>query len=115
MTALRVAIALLAALVIFGAAHAQTAVHEITMTAKKYEFDPSRITVKQGEHVRLVVTALDRDHGIKIEAFHINRELRKGVPVTIDFTADKAGAFPFECSKFCGLGHKRMKGVLVVE
>ena len=30
-------------------------------------------------------------------------------------TADKAGTFPFECSHFCGFGHKRMKGELVVE
>ncbi|HVN05121.1 MAG TPA: cupredoxin domain-containing protein [Bryobacteraceae bacterium] len=93
----------------------QTAVTEIKMTAKKYEFDPSQIKVKQGDHVRLIITATDRDHGIKIAAFHIEQELKKGEPTTIEFTADKTGTFPFECSKFCGLGHKRMKGELVVE
>ncbi len=93
----------------------QAAVTEIKMTAKKYEFSPSRIAVKQGDRVRLVIVATDRDHGIKIEAFHIDQELRRGEPATVEFTADKAGTFPFECSKFCGLGHKRMKGQLVVE
>jgi hypothetical protein len=38
---------------------------EIRMTAKKYEYDPAVITVKEGEHVRLIITALDHDHGFK--------------------------------------------------
>jgi len=96
-------------------AAAQTAPNEIKVTAKKYEFNPSAIKVKQGDHVRLVVTALDHDHGFKLDAFNIDQLLKKGEAVTIEFTADKTGTFPFECSHFCGLGHKRMKGELVVE
>jgi len=96
-------------------ATAQTTPNEIKVSAKKYEFDPSAIKVKQGDHVRLVVTALDHDHGFKLEAFNIDQLLKKGEAVTIEFTADKAGTFPFECSHYCGLGHKRMKGELVVE
>jgi len=106
---------LLAAMAVPSAVRAQSSVNEIKMTAKKYEFNPSQIKVKQGEHVRLVITATDHDHGFKLEAFNINQELKKGEAVTVEFTAEKAGAFPFECSKFCGLGHKRMKGELVVE
>jgi len=88
---------------------------EIKMTAKKYQFDPSVLTVKQGARVRLVITATDRDHGFKLKAYDINQHLKKGVPTTVEFTADKAGTFPFECSDFCGLGHSHMKGKLVVE
>ena len=88
---------------------------EIKVTAKKYEFDPSVITVKKGDHVKLIITALDRDHGFKLEAFNINQKLKKGDPATIEFTADKAGTFPFQCSDFCGMGHRRMKGKLVVQ
>lgn len=89
--------------------------HEITMSAKKYEFAPNAITVKKGEHVKLIITATDRDHGFKLDAFKINQHLKKGEPATVEFTADKAGEFPFECSVICGLGHHRMKGKLVVE
>ena len=90
-------------------------VHEVTMTAKNYEFEPSVITVKKGEKVRLMITATDRDHGIKIDGYDINQELKKGDPATIEFTADKAGTFEFKCSVYCGLGHRKMKGKLVVE
>jgi len=88
---------------------------EIRITAKKYEYDPAVITVSQGEHVKLVITALDHDHGFKIDTFHIDELLKKGEQTTIEFTADTTGTFPFQCSHFCGLGHKGMKGELVVE
>jgi len=94
--------------------HVGKGVKEIRMTAKKYEYEPSVITVKQGEHVRLVITALDHDHGFKIDAYHIDELLKKGEPTTIEFTADTTGTFPFQCSHFCGLGHKGMKGELIV-
>ena len=87
---------------------------QIKMTAKKYEFDPSVINVKKGDDVKLVITALDHDHGFKLEAFKINQRLKKGAPTTLEFTADKVGTFPFECSHFCGVGHGKMKGKLVV-
>ena len=74
--------------------------HEIKMTAKKYQFDPNTITVKKGERVRLLITALDRDHGFKLEAFGIKQKLKKGDTETIEFTADKTGTFPFQCSEF---------------
>jgi cytochrome c oxidase subunit II len=96
-------------------AQSTAAGQEIQMTAQKYDFNPDTVTVKKGDRVRLVITAVDRDHGIKIDAFHINQKLPKGQPVTVEFTADQAGTFPFECSRFCGLGHKKMKGKLVVE
>jgi len=91
------------------------ATHEIPMTAKKYEFNPNLITVRKGEHVKLVITATDRDHGFKLEAFKINQHLKKGEPTTVEFDAKNAGEFPFQCSVICGMGHHRMKGALVVE
>jgi cytochrome c oxidase subunit II len=91
------------------------ATHEIQMTAKKYEFTPNVITVKKGEPVKLVITATDRDHGFKLDAFKINQRLKKGVPTTVEFTADKVGEFPFKCSVICGIGHHRMKGKVIVE
>jgi cytochrome c oxidase subunit II len=93
---------------------AQAAGSETKMTAKKYEFDPNVVTVKNGERVKLVITAVDHDHGFKLEAFKIDARLKKGIPTTVEFIPDKAGTFPFECSHFCGVGHGKMKGKLVV-
>ena len=103
------------ALLTVSLAQEKPEVREIAITAKKYEFSPSEIRVRQGESVKLSITALDRKHGFKIEALDIDRELPKGEVVTIDLKADRAGTFPIACSKFCGLGHGKMKGQLVVE
>jgi cytochrome c oxidase subunit II len=87
----------------------------IAVSARKYEFNPNVIKVKQGDHVKLVITATDRDHGFKLPAYDINQRLAKGVATTVEFTANRAGTFPFECSVVCGLGHHKMKGQLIVE
>src|SRR5438045_9782707 len=108
----KVAVAAIVFLAVAGAAVAQEPAPagggegEIKVTAKKYQFDPNVITVKKGDHVKLIITALDRDHGLKLEAFNINQKLKKGDPATIEFTADKAGTFPFQCSALRGLGHR---------
>jgi len=118
MRGIRIALAALSLVVgaaAVGAQEASPAANEIKVTAKKYEFDPSQIQVKKGDHVKLVITAVDHDHGFKLDAYHIDQVLKKGEAATVEFTADQAGTFPFACSHFCGLGHKRMKGELVVE
>ena len=90
-------------------------VHEFQITSRKYEFGPSSLRVKKGDDLKLVIGALDHDHGFRLDEFHINKKIEKGKTVTVEFTADKAGTFPFRCSNFCGLGHGGMKGTLVVE
>ena len=105
----------LAGTVLAAGQAASSGYHEFTMTAKNYEFDPSVITVKKGEKVRLFITATDRDHGINIQGYDIDQVLKKGATATIEFTASKAGTFEFKCSVYCGMGHHKMKGKLVVE
>ena len=90
-------------------------VKEFTMTAKQFQFDPSVITVKQGDKVRIKITSLDVPHGFALPDFNINQNLEPKKEVIVDFIADKKGEFPFHCSVICGQGHKEMTGKLVVE
>ena len=91
-----------------------SAYHEFTMTAKDTGFDPDMITVKKGEKVRLIITATDCEHEFRLDAFDINQVLKKSSPEIIEFTASKAGKFEFKCSVYCGKGHGKMRGRLVV-
>jgi cytochrome c oxidase subunit II len=93
----------------------QPGVSEFELTAVKYNFAPNVVKVKKGDRVKLVITARDREHGFQLAAFHIDRRLPKGEAVTVEFTADRTGTFPFQCSVFCGFGHKKMTGQLIVE
>ncbi len=91
------------------------AVRTFDVTASKYKFEPSRIEVNQGDHVKIVLHSSDTTHGFAIKEFKVEVEIPKGgAPVTVEFVADQVGTFDFHCSHFCGLGHRKMKGQLVV-
>jgi heme/copper-type cytochrome/quinol oxidase subunit 2 len=90
-------------------------VRTFEITASKYMFEPSTIEVKRGDHVKLILRSRDTTHGLALKEFKVNVEIPKGgAPVTAEFVADQAGTFQFKCSHFCGLGHRGMKGQLVV-
>jgi len=103
----------------------QQPVNGISMTAYYWSFEPSTITVKKGETVRLVITSVNNmmpmmpmmfpNHGIDIHDYDIDYTLPVGETVTIEFVADKTGEFHFHCSVYCGIGHEDMHGELIVE
>jgi len=86
----------------------------IKVTAKKFEFKPSVITVKKGELVELELTTSDRRHGFDAPDLKIHAEIKPGAPTRVQFKPDKAGHFVFHCSVFCGDGHEEMTGEIVV-
>src|ERR1700757_460608 len=107
-------------------------VQVIEMTAKKYEYSASPVHVKVGTKVQLKITAIDHDHGFKIGSvpdgsssadksglvFTSEQEcwqLKKGETTLIEFLPQTPGTYTFKCCHTCGLGHKGMKGQIVVE
>mgnify|MGYP001611207042 CR=1 FL=1 len=93
----------------------ESAVKEFDITAKKWDFTPSTITVNQGDKVILHITSTDVKHGFGLTDFGVKGDLNPGETTTIEFTADKKGTFTFFCSVQCGSGHSEMKGKLIVE
>jgi len=92
----------------------QDGVRTIEMQARQFEFVPSTVVVREGETVRLEVTSQDVTHGLAVEAYDIDKRLPPHETVTVEFTADQPGRRHFHCSVFCGAGHERMHGTLVV-
>jgi cytochrome c oxidase subunit II len=94
---------------------AAKATQRFEVTASRYKFDPARIEVRQGDVVELVLRSADTDHGLAIKAYAVKVAIPKsGETVGVSFVASRVGTFPIECSEYCGSGHKRMKGELVV-
>ena len=89
-------------------------VHEVQVLAKRFAFEPSIIQVVAGEPVRLVIRSDDGVHGFAIPDLNIDVQIpRGGAPVTVEFTAPRAGRYEVACSVFCGGGHGQMKAALV--
>ncbi len=61
-------------------------------------YDPSSLTVKQGEVVTLAVfNSDDNTHGLVIPAFNVDTGIIKhGITARVTFTADKVGTFTFD-------------------
>jgi len=86
----------------------------IEITAKRFSYSPSEITVKKGEPVDLVFHTADVGHGIKFKELGLQTQIGKGSDGELRFTPDKAGDFVGHCSHFCGTGHGSMMLMLHV-
>jgi len=88
----------------------------IEITAERFEFWPSEITVDQGEEVELRIRSADTIHGFRIVGTSTNLVIPKrgkGEAVTT-FSATAPGHYTIECNRMCGAGHNFMRAVLVV-
>jgi cytochrome c oxidase subunit II len=94
-----------------GAAATEQVIH---LTAKKFEYSPSEITVKKGQPVVIEIVSLDRKHGFTIPDLKVRSDVKPGTQNVVRFTPGKAGTFNFHCDLFCGSGHEGMAGTLVV-
>ena len=81
----------------------------IEITAKKYEFSPSQITLKKGEPVILRVISTDRIHGFMSRALKVDTDIFPGKSTDIAVTPATAGTFMVICDHYCGTGHGNMK------
>jgi len=90
-------------------------IKEFDITARQWDFNPSTITVKEGDKVKLNVESIDVTHGFSLFEFGVSERLNPGQTTNIEFTADRKGEYTFLCSVPCGPGHRGMKGTLVVE
>jgi cytochrome c oxidase subunit 2 len=87
----------------------------IAITAKRFEFVPSTITLKKGETVTLRVTSEDVTHGFFLRPLKIDTDLTPGQTRDLTVTPQTAGTFTAICHHFCGAQHGNMKMTVVVE
>lgn len=88
----------------------------IEISAERFEFWPSEITVAEGEEVELRLRSDDTMHGFRIVGTGTNLLIPKrgkGYAVA-RFTGRQPGRYTFECSRMCGAGHNFMRGILSV-
>ena len=86
----------------------------VTVTARKYAFDPARIEVNQNDLVRVTLRSEDIPHSFTIDSYRIAKRVGAGQTVTFEFRADQAGSFPIYCNLRQEDGCRNMHGELVV-
>jgi mono/diheme cytochrome c family protein len=78
-------------------------------------FTPDQLRLVAGEPVRLRLTSPAVVHGLTIPGLGIDIEaIEPGKVVTVDFTPAAPGRYAFACTRWCGIDHWRMRGVIEV-
>ncbi|HZQ23261.1 MAG TPA: cupredoxin domain-containing protein [Terriglobales bacterium] len=98
-----------------GKLHAANEVRVVEITAKRFEFSPSQITLKKGETVKLRLNSQDVHHGFFLRPLKLDEEIAPGETHEVTVTPQTAGTFTIICDHFCGANHGNMKMTVVVE
>jgi cytochrome c oxidase subunit II len=110
-------VALAAALLLAGAAvrvPAQGAPRRIALSARKFEFSTPVIHAAHGESIVLVLSADDFMHGFSIPELNARIDILPGKTVELALRDLRPGRYAILCDNFCGEGHDKMTGALLV-
>ena len=88
--------------------------YEVYMTAQVFAFQPNQIEVPVGSTVTFYVTALDVQHGFKLQDTNVNMMVLPGQVAKLTTTFERVGEYPYICNEYCGSGHAAMFGSLRV-
>lgn len=97
-----------------AASPAQAPAVRMEIIAGKFAFDPKVFEVKKGQRITVVLTSPDFVHGFALPDFNVRADGIPGKTIEVTFVAYKAGKFVYLCDNFCGEGHDRMSGFLIV-
>src|SRR4029078_8804849 len=90
-------------------------VREFVITGDHYAFSPPSIQVNQNDLVKITFTAKDMPHSFTIDGpYRISKRAGAGQTVTLEFRADKSGAYSFYCNLSADAKCQDMKGTLTV-
>lgn len=98
-----------------GKADHETTTLTFDVTGGNFYYAPNEIRVKQGDTVKIIFTNAGGYHNFVLDEFNVKfGPINGGESKTVEFVADKIGAFEF----YCSVGkHRQMgqKGTLIVE
>ncbi len=97
-----------------GSAADAASARRIPVVATKFVFSANEIRLRKGEPVTLVLSSPDFAHGFAVPDLDARVDLIPGKTVELTVKPDRAGRFVFLCDNFCGEGHDKMTGVIVV-
>ena len=114
-----VTLVLLAAAIVSGiaAAKSQSTPQVVRVTAERFMFTPSEVTVTPGTEIEFQLTSEDTSHGFRIlgQSVEIAIPKRGRGAATVKFKPPEPGTYIFECSRMCGAGHSFMRGTIRVK
>jgi cytochrome c oxidase subunit II len=73
------------------------------------------LKLREGETYRLHISSLDLQHGFSLQPLNMNFQVLPGYDHVLTLTPTSKGEFIIVCNEFCGIGHDKMFGKIIVE
>lgn len=87
---------------------------DIYLVARMWSWYPI-LKLREGETYRLHMSSTDLQHGFSLQPMNINFQVSPGYDHVITLTPTSSGEFTIVCNEFCGIGHERMIGKVLVD
>ena len=73
------------------------------------------LKLKKDAQYRLHISSMDVQHGFSLLPINLNLQILPGYDHVVTITPTQAGEYTIVCNEFCGIGHHRMTGKILVE
>jgi cytochrome c oxidase subunit 2 len=100
--------------VLVGYARGEDEERVVRITASRFRYEPTQITLKRGERVVLELVSNDVTMGFNAPDFGVRTDIVPGTVARVPIQPDKVGTFLYHCDIFCGDGHEDMSGTIQV-
>jgi len=84
------------------------------LTARMWMWYPA-LKLRRGETYRLHMSSMDLQHGFSLQPLNMNFQVVPGYDHVLTITPTSTGEFTIVCNEFCGIGHDKMIGKIIVE
>jgi cytochrome c oxidase subunit II len=88
--------------------------YDVVMVAQAWSWDPAVVEVPAGADVTFEVTSTDVVHGMRVPHTNLNAMVIPGQITEVEINFDEPGTYTLLCHEYCGIGHHRMGGQIVV-
>jgi len=84
------------------------------LMAQMWQWYPT-LKLRKDETYRLHISSLDLQHGFSLQPINMNFQVSPGYDHVLTITPSSTGEFTIVCNEFCGIGHDKMIGKILVE
>ena len=90
---------------------------EVYIAASRWSYEPAELTLETGVQYKFLMMGTDISHGASINLGSASRMIRLRANALSEnvFTFTQPGEYFFYCTVYCGLGHDKMFGKIIVE
>lgn len=73
------------------------------------------LKLRKDETYRIHMSSMDLQHGFSLQPLNMNFQISPGYDHVLTITPTSTGEFTIVCNEFCGIGHDKMIGKILVE